>query len=140
MTYYGHDIGLQPNPLNPTVRDEAARAKHKAAAEKRGCFCVYPADNELQLDLDGFESIGRWLFAGRLMADLIDSSQDAPSPSGVAGRMHVTVKLKRPVKDKFERIMLQALLGSDPSREALSWKAATEGVECPTLFFERAAP
>lgn len=139
MTYYGHDSGeSMPHTRSAAERNKIAEEKHKAAAEKKGCFCVYPAENELQIDIDSFEAFGLFYANRRLLGSLIEKTTDRPSPSNKAGRYHITVYLTRPVKDKFERIALQCLLGSDPTREALSYKAAVEGVDRPTLFFEKA--
>jgi hypothetical protein len=61
------------------------------------------------------------------------------SPSGEPGHAHVVVTLERPVRDMRERIMLQALLGSDPMRELLSWRRLEDGADedAISLFFER---
>ena len=61
-----------------------------------------------------------------------------PSPSGRPGRHHVVVTMPRPVSP-MERIALQAILGSDPIREMLSWFRIERGIEEPTIFFEIAS-
>lgn len=39
--------------------------------------------------------------------------------------------------DVMEKLFLQAVLGSDPVRELLSWGRARNGCPYPTLFFEK---
>jgi hypothetical protein len=52
----------------------------------------------------------------------------------------VVVTLDRPVRDACERVMLQALLGSDPMRELLSLERIQNGSDddAVSVFFERA--
>lgn len=118
-------------------QQEKAEARHAEAAVRKGCVCVYPTKNQLQIDIDGFEALGRFHFAHGLLLPGTTYLQ-APSPSGTAGRYHITVTLDRELT-ALERIGLQALLGSDPAREALSYAAALAGVERPTVFFEKKA-
>lgn len=42
-------------------------------------------------------------------------------------KRHVHVRLTKPVTSKYERLLLQALLGSDLKRELLSWGLLKEG-------------
>jgi hypothetical protein len=52
------------------------------------------------------------------------------------GNQHFTVTLKRNITP-IERIALQAVLGSDPRREAHSLRRWLAGEKNPTLFFEK---
>jgi len=116
--------------------DEQVLARREKACAERGCCIVEPKDNELFVDIDTFHSLGV-LHANRAaLGELVNDMVVRPSPSKKAGRFHVVVRLKRPVKDAFERIMLQLLLGSDVSREAVSYKEAALGLRAPTVFFE----
>lgn len=131
------------NPLykNATPNDrEAARAKD--AAEKLGRICVYPQESELFIDIDSVEAFGRLQINRRILSELglFESSSDSPSPSGKTGHYHVTIKLTRPVRDALERVCLQALLGSDLTREALAYVRASQGASNATVFFEKPAP
>jgi hypothetical protein len=116
------------------------RGNAEECAARLGRRIVYPQPNELFLDIDDAESMKLFLERMPIMGDLIASQKVRPSPSKTPYRFHVTVTLVRPVKDAFERILLQTLLGSDRFHEILSWKAASLGVEKPTLFFELPEP
>ena len=107
------------------------------AAAAKGLVIVYPQPDELFLDIDDAASLETFGKHSPILGDLITGYRTEPSPSGDPFKYHVTVKLSRPVKDAFERIMLQALLGSDRLHEILSWSAATNGAVQPTLFFEK---
>jgi hypothetical protein len=130
------------NGESSTSAKDISALQHQRAAE-RGHVCMYPSSFELFLDIDSFEGLGR-LHATLNQNAYIKSIVDGvplvkTSPSGKAGRFHVIVFLKKRV-DKFERITLQALLGSDLSREILSYQEAQAGCEQPTVFFEKAPP
>lgn len=112
----------------------------EAAAAAKGLVVVLPEDNELFLDLDSLESRDVFhahlnILQGRLPG-LVQEVVSNVSASGGDHR-HVTITLSRPVKGAVERILLQAVLGSDLRRELLSFAFLEKGRECPTLFFER---
>lgn len=128
-------IGIEGQPVTP--QDYRGNAEECAAA--KGLEIVLPKSNELFLDIDDVESFDLWEERAMILGDLIVADVCKPSPSGKPYHFHVTVLLSRPVKDNYERIMLQTLLGSDRFHEILSWKAATFGIENPTMFFEKKA-
>lgn len=109
----------------------------KATCDRKGLRFVLPEPSQLQLDIDSFEALGVYTANRERLGDLVTSAKIEASPSRKAGHFHVTVTLSRPVKDAYERIMLQLLLGSDVTREVLSWRRATAGMSDPTIFFER---
>ena len=117
--------------------DEAVAERRAKACAERDCHIVEPGADQLQVDIDTHHALGVFHCNVRALGDLVVSHSMRPSPSGKAGRYHVTVHLNRPVKDAFERIALQALLGSDLAREMVSWREATLGLKAPTVFFER---
>jgi len=117
--------------------NEGVAKRHTAACAERGCLVVLPLEKELFVDIDTFQALGYFHANVRRLGDLYESHTLRPSPSRKDGRFHIVVQLSRPVRDAFERIMLQALLGSDLSREILSWREATAGVVTPTVFFEK---
>jgi hypothetical protein len=117
------------------MSEHNGNAEEVAAA--KGRVIVYPRPDELFLDIDDVASLEMFGVHSKILGDLIEGYRTEPSPSGDPFKYHVTVKLSRPVRDAFERIMLQALLGSDRLHEILSWAAATHGAERPTLFFEK---
>lgn len=108
------------------------------AAAAKGLVVVIPKANELFVDIDDAASLAVFNRNVSLMSELLPCTWAiAPSPSGKPHRHHATVTLSRDVSSPFERVMLQALLGSDLLHEVLSWRSATKGVEHPTLFFEK---
>ncbi len=119
----------QSFPYTNAAKDISVRQAQRAA--ERGHVCVYPLRSELFLDIDSLEGLGR-LFAALsqntyMKSIVLGAPLVKSSPSGKAGRFHVIVFLKKDV-DKFERITLQALLGSDLAREILSYQEAQAAV------------
>jgi hypothetical protein len=112
------------------------RGNAEECAARLGRVIVYPEPNQLFLDIDDVASLQMFVDHMPILGDLIYSHTVKQSPSKKIGRFHITVQLSRPVRDDFERIMLQTLLGSDRLHEMLSWKAASLGIEKPTMFFE----
>lgn len=105
-------------------------------ADRLGLRCVFPADNELQIDLDDDESYEKFMDQLELFRDLGYYAADSikVSKSGLPHR-HATVTLDfKPTL--WQRIALQTALGSDCKRELLSCDAALDAVEQPTAFFE----
>jgi len=106
-------------------------------AEELGCDIVYPAPNELQIDIDtehAFEIFQVMIIVVRHHF-LVYGYQVTPSKSGLPKR-HITVTLVTPVTD-IERVALQLALGSDRIRETLSLARIKLGQERPTCFFEK---
>ena len=99
---------------------------------------VLPKYNELLIDIDTPEQLKVYEQVFNLLTtlgyDLIERSNTV-SKGGV-GR-HITVVLNGSrVLTKLESIALQAILGSDPLREAFSFKRLDDGYPHPTLFYE----
>lgn len=109
----------------------------EAVAFAKGLVVVYPAENELFVDIDSAEDLARFDQGKSVLWSIISAYRKAPSPSGKEHHFHITVTLVRPVKDAFERIALQAIMGSDRLHEALSWANAERGQRAPTCFFEK---
>ncbi len=103
-------------------------------AAARGQVVVEPKPNELFVDIDsraGLETF--WKTVGWL-EDLVTGYDIKDSKT--KDHKHIVVRLSRDVKDAFERIGLQAILGSDNLREVLSWRNAVHQSGRPTCFFE----
>jgi hypothetical protein len=111
--------------------------KAEECAKAKGLVVKWPADNELFVDIDDAESLAAFQRGLAVLSVGVLGFDRSPSPGEREGRFHARVRLDRPVKDKFERILLQALLGSDRLHEALSWNAAERGVDGVTVFFEK---
>lgn len=117
-------------------RDEKASEQ----AAKKGCRVVLPAPNELFVDIDDFASLAVFRKnVERLKEYMPCTWEERESPSGLPDHRHMVVTLEEDV-DPFERIALQALLGSDRTREMLSWQRLQRYEANPTLFFERVPP
>lgn len=108
---------------------------------EEGYSIVLPKPNELQIDIDTDEQFAIFTRASESMAKnwWIDSGlplvETHPSKSGLPCR-HVTITLPFDVTP-WQRIALQASLGSDPMRELLSSIRLMKGDVAPTLFVEQ---
>lgn len=109
-------------------------------AKKNGWKVVFPEDNQLQLDIDDDASYQVWSRARNLIEKhlKINKVVETPSKSGQIGKWHITVDLGVSLTPE-ERIMLQALLGSDRMRETLSYIRFRHSDNQPTLFYEKLA-
>jgi hypothetical protein len=114
-------------------------------ARLRGKDIRFPAENELFIDIDNTY----WLQKYRTAVEIIKSDKFnqylnikivdevfTKSPGGGKDAYHVVVTLDKAV-DGFERLLLQALMGSDPVRELLGLVELKAGNEKTTCFFEK---
>ncbi len=106
-------------------------------AEKENCTLRVASEDELFIDIDTEEQYS--IFCK--MAGWYDSQhiifykwKVTPSKGGLPHR-HIVVKLRQPAS-LLERVAMQATLGSDPMREAISIKRAKDGEENVVIFFE----
>lgn len=117
-----------------------------------------PAPNELYLDIDSqqeYDHLMRWLYLLGKFNMRWRVVRDTPSKSN-RGEMTLapTNALKIPIKvpalckrhvvidtgralHPMERMLLQAALGSDRSREILGWLRLQQGEGDPTVLFEK---
>lgn len=127
------------------------QAEEKAAA--KGLRCVLPKPSELFIDIDNGAAYDRFLDVFIMLtakpygSDLDEPFgprmrivRDTPSPSGLPDRRHIVVDTGRPLASELERVALQAILGSDPKREAASWLHLQQGVTNVSRFFEKPQP
>jgi hypothetical protein len=107
-------------------------------AKERGCVIVEPKPNELFLDIDSAEEMAYFEKQIRRVAVRWKLTWTASeSPSGKMGRYHVYVTFFDRELDHWQRIALQAVLGSDRIRELISVHRLLDGDAAPTLFFEK---
>lgn len=108
-----------------------------AFQETNGLRCVLPADNEIQIDIDTEADYERWRNASQIFFRYREpiSVIEKPSLSGLP-RRHITVTLPYAIT-VWERIALQASLGSDHIREILSCLQYMEGDPNPCLLTEK---
>ena len=110
--------------------------KAKDDAEKKGCVILVPSAREAFVDIDDGPSLEIFeANIARLKEIELLSHKRHRSPSGTEGRYHVVVTFERDITP-IERILFQALLGSDRVREFLSYQRHVRGDATPTLFFE----
>jgi hypothetical protein len=110
-------------------------------AAGKGCVVRVPGPRELFIDIDSDEAnVSFERLRKACPADLIDRVDRTPSPSGRPGHYHIVVRLNRDLRDDRERVLLQAVLGSDPMRELLSWRRIENGSDSASvsIFFEKA--
>jgi len=105
-----------------------------AYAAKHNIDVRYPLANELFVDIDSKEDLARFDRVKDLI-HIIHNTKLTPSRSKPDGK-HIVCNLDRPVTP-LERIALQAILGSDPRREAHSFNRLQANDPLPTLFFEK---
>lgn len=89
-------------------------------ARAKNCSVVFPEPNQIQLDIDSYDrlQVYRGMFAA--MGDFI-SIPEPEFQSSKSGGSHYHVTVTFPVDlNEWQRIALQAILGSDPMRELLN--------------------
>jgi hypothetical protein len=128
---------LMFNLENGYPRGDVKNLNAGKRAKAKKCIVVAPKPNELFIDIDREEDLEQFHKNVSWFGDFITSHTITKSPSGKPGHYHIVVTLNRAVRDAFERIGLQAILGSDRLREALSWRNAVNGSGIPTCFFEK---
>lgn len=99
---------------------------------------ILPAKNQLFVDID---SDLQYLIYLRNVLRLeefyvVTGTSENPSKSGYPGRRHITVSLGEDIDDR-ERLLLQAYLGSDLTREFLGLQRIKIQDPAPTLFLEK---
>lgn len=114
--------------------------------EADGFVVTYPADNELQIDIDSASDMARheksWTClirnidreAGKSPFMTEEHRRITPSRSG-GDKRHIRIALPFPLTP-LERIAFQAALGSDPVRELLSIFRLRMGDQNPSLLLE----
>jgi len=106
-------------------------------AEANGLLVVYPEDNQLQIDIDSDRAFDIFLEMKTLLEkyfavlDVVIGYSRSGAP-----KRHVTVTLDQPI-DNYQRVALQAIMGSDRVREFLSYVQHRNGDQHPILFIEK---
>ena len=133
-------FGLVTDIEDRAVDYDINQAREDYIKDRRECGyrVCFPADNELQLDIDSEEQYAVWKKAESIIARnavFTAEVEEAPSSSGLPNR-HIRIRLPFDVTP-WQRIALQAALGSDPVRELLSCVRMLKGDVHPTLLVER---
>jgi hypothetical protein len=113
-----------------TISSEQAIKKLKSTEEVR-----FPASDELLIDIDSLEAEA--VFDKNLLKFQKHVSKALTIDRKVSrnGNVHIYVRLDRSI-DNAERILFQTFLGSDQTRELLSYIRDINGDPHPTLFIE----
>ena len=125
--------------MSEFIAPNSKRAIEQAKSENLDV--VFPADNQLQLDIDSEAAFDLYNDHYDIVNTYwgIDDETITLSRSGNPDKRHITLTLSRKVSNK-DRIALQAFLGSDLKREVLSFVQAENGDPHPTLFLEKRGP
>ena len=138
---YNSDLAPKTIEYDPlTGIPNSQRAINQAVRE--GLEVVYPAANELQIDIDNEHSYRLLYNQLRSVNKLVGiyNYTEKPSKSGEPWKMHSTLVFQDRTFTTLERIGLQAMLGSDRVRELLSYVQYLNGDAHPTLFLEKTTP
>ncbi len=121
------------------VTVEDVQEKIIEIAASKGLKCVFPEEDELQLDYDNPDSdmgaydkvltcLGNhdWVVKGWLKT------------TSAGGNAHYYVKLDKPMQ-VLQRMIVQAAMGSDPIREVLSMVRHSHKSPQPLALFEKPA-
>lgn len=106
--------------------EDVTQTRHEVESKAMMACCdaVFASPNELQLDLDTPEAEAhfdhQWNWAISQLDWLLDMNAFVKKEVSKSGRCHATIRLAHPL-DAGERILLQALLGSDLKRELLNY-------------------
>lgn len=107
-------------------------------AREENLEVVVPERNQLFIDIDN--DLGSIIYE-RNFAKFSEfyhvvEYHEAPSKSGTTGKKHITLTLEHAV-EPTERLVLQAFLGSDLTREFLGLQRIKVSDPTPTLFLEK---
>ncbi len=107
-------------------------------AAENGLDVIIPNNNQLLLDIDNNQDRAiytqNWAEIGSIYG--VTEVEEWPSRSNKPGRTHMRVTLRTPITP-LERVLIQAVLGSDRRRELHSLRRIMNSEETPTLFFEK---
>lgn len=111
----------------------------KAAA--KGCVVKRPAHNELFIDIDTRADYDFFISQWKILCEHFHAENFTCAPSKSGGdRFHIIVTMRDGVT-ATERVLLQAVMGSDRKREILSYAALKKDPTSePTIFFEKKPP
>lgn len=108
----------------------------KKYAKENDLRIVVPTARELFIDIDSEEDYKIFSKQFYLLTQFGLVYKDYRLTTSKSGNKHVVVTLLNPITPT-ERILLQAVLGSDRTRELLSYIRIRKGDPTPTIFFEK---
>lgn len=106
-------------------------------AKEKDLLVMVPSDHELVLDLDTPEQIKHFLEKWPIWSsnNRLLNYRDIRWTQSKTGGVHVWIWLKTPQK-LLDRLLLQLVLGSDRTREYISWIRVGQNDPHPTLSLE----
>lgn len=116
---------------------QTRREHAEEQAKAKGCIVVEPKPNELFIDIDRVEDLEFFYKQIGHITKRCPLSYEV-RPSLRKDHFHVVVCFENRELTEWERIALQAVLGSDRVRELISVFRLLDGDKTPTLFFEKA--
>lgn len=125
------------DPEKETINYDISRLSAIKEAKEKGLIIIYPEDDELLINIDTKEQLEIFIERTEYLTRFfefdfeIDESQSGPP------HYHIRVKFEDMILDDMDRIFLQLFLGSDPTREFLSFLRIQKGEDYPTLFLEK---
>lgn len=126
----------EDRPLSRT-KDEV-----EAEARAKGKCVRYPEPDELFIDLDGEEAREEFMRRYKRVQESLGVDTYTLAPSATPGHYHVTVRLHEAIPEEgrdLRRLLMQAILGSDPMREALGYRRVLGKSDAVSVFFEALA-
>jgi len=105
-------------------------------AKEKGLTVVFPEENELFIDIDDDSSMRMYVKNSPLIWRHLGVEKETIRASKSPKHEHVVMKLSQKVSP-LERLVLQACLGSDRTRELFSYLHYLDGDPNPFLFFEK---
>jgi hypothetical protein len=107
-------------------------------ARSRGWRIVEPKPNELQIDLDGARALRQYgmQFSILRRAGLAKGWMEHIKESKKRGHVHVIIRMPKRINNR-ERVLLQAVLGSDIKREAFNYVRVVKRNKYPIVLFEK---
>lgn len=131
---------MQFNEILDTDPYREKREEYVARMEADGFSIRYPESNELLIDLDSEKALKEFTTRIIRVSHELEINQAGMElsynvyPSKTEGHYHVIVKMPFNLDEPFERVALQAVLGSDPVREMLSIFRIWLGDKYPSLL------
>jgi hypothetical protein len=111
------------------------------AATELGMRIVYPERNQLQLDIDTEEAYATYKKNLPIFERVVGKVAKIMETRSKSGNRHITLTMAGKTFEAFEmddtrRVLYQALLGSDQTRELLNLERINNDVASPSVFFE----
>lgn len=104
-----------------------------AVADERGLVAFFPMGNELFLDFDGDAKINQRVLD--IVTEQFGWAATLTTISQSGNGLHMYIRLNDHLSNR-DRVALQAALGSDPVREALSIVRLDKGSSAHSALFE----